>query len=97
MRRYAAANVDPKSNTNLHSPIVGTRLAILETLAKAGSLGLTTGELRERLGLSRQLLHYHMSHLSDRVLVEKAASSRRSPWRLTSTGFDALKVESVPN
>lgn len=97
MRRYAAANVDPKSNLNLHSPLVGTRLSILETLAKAGSLGLTTGELRERLDLSRQLLHYHIIHLSDRVLVEKAASSRRSPWRLTPTGFDALTVESVPN
>ena len=92
MRRYAAANVDPKSNTNLDSPIVGTRLAILETLAKAGSLGLTTKELRERLDLSRQLLHYHMTHLVDRTLVEKSAPNRRAAWRLTIDGVSALDV-----
>ncbi|MGB0616753.1 MAG: winged helix-turn-helix transcriptional regulator [Candidatus Poseidoniaceae archaeon] len=92
MRRYASAHIDPESIPNLRSPLVGTRLAILETLAKAGSLGLTTRELRERLDLSRQLLHYHMTHLADRTLVEKSAPNRRAPWRLTSDGVSALDV-----
>ena len=92
MRRYAAAHVNPQSIPNIESPLVGTRLAILHALADAGALGLTTSELRERLHLSRQLLHHHMTHLSARTFVEKTSPNRRAPWRLTSEGVSALDV-----
>lgn len=97
MRRYAAAHIDPTAIPDLQSPLLGTRLVILQTLAEAGSLGLTATELRERLDISRQLLHHHMTQLSTRTLVVKTASSRRSPWRLTETGFEALDVQLVPS
>ena len=92
MRRYAAANVDPQSIPNPGSPLVGTRLAILHALAEAGSLGLTTTDLRERLDISRQLLHHHMTQLTARSLVEKTSPNRRSSWRLTPEGVSALDV-----
>ena len=91
LRRYAAAHISPDQLHALSQPIVGTRLAILETLAEAGALGMSNKEIGAKLELSRQLLSHHMIQLSSNQLIEKTDTKKRSPWRLTLTGSETLK------
>jgi len=91
LRRYAAAHISPDQLHALSHPIVGTRLAILETLAEAGVLGMSNKEIGTKLELSRQLLSHHMIQLSSNQLIEKTDTKKRSPWRLTLTGSETLK------
>lgn len=86
LRRYAAANIPSDQLHVISHPILGTRLAILQTLADAGVLGLSNKEIETKLQLSRQLVSYHMIQLNTNELIEKAGQNKRSPWRLTATG-----------
>jgi|TARA_B110000238_G_scaffold195276_1_gene234267 DNA-binding transcriptional ArsR family regulator len=90
LRRYAAANISPDQIHALSQPIVGTRLAILETLADAGALGMSNKELGAKLQLSRQLLSHHMIQLNANQLIEKTDAKKRSPWRLTAIGTETV-------
>ncbi|MGY8728845.1 MAG: hypothetical protein ACKVKS_06430 [Candidatus Poseidoniales archaeon] len=90
LRRYAAANISPDQIHSLSHPIVGTRLAILETLADAGALGLSNKEIGTKLQLSRQLLSHHMIQLNANQLIEKTEAKKRSPWRLTVIGTETV-------
>ena len=96
LRRYAAANISPDQIHALSQPIVGTRLAILETLAGAGALGLSNKELGAKLQLSRQLLSHHMIQLNANKLIEKTDAKKRSPWRLTEIGTETLNDTASP-
>ena len=90
LRRYAASHVSPEQRSAIAHPIIGTRLAILETLSDAGQLGLSNGEVAKHLQLSRQLLSYHMKQLNQDSFVEKTLQKKRSPWRLTPQGSEVL-------
>ena len=96
LRRYAAANISPDQIHALSQPIVGTRLAILETLADAGALGMSNKELGAKLQLSRQLLSHHMIQLNANKLIEKTDAKKRSPWRLTEIGTETLNDTTSP-
>ncbi|MBT5618445.1 MAG: hypothetical protein HOJ71_05140 [Euryarchaeota archaeon] len=90
LRRYAAANLPADRRTSIAHPIVGTRLAILETLSDAGQVGLSNTQLTEKLRLSRQLTSYHVKYLSHASLIEPTQPKKRSPWKLTVLGLDTL-------
>ena len=90
LRRYAASHVLPADIEKIAHPLIGTRLAILETLSDAGDLGLSNTEIRRKLELSRQLLSHHMKQLQNNNFVEKAQPKNRAPWRLTSQGLETL-------
>jgi len=90
LRRYAAANISPDQIHAINHPVVGTRLAILETLADAGALGLSNKEIRTKLQLSRQLLSHHMIQLNANQLIEKTEAKKLSPWRLTVIGTETV-------
>lgn len=91
LRRYAAANIPSDQLHVISHPILGTRLAILQTLADAGVLGLSNKEIETKLQLSRQLVSYHMIQLNTNELIEKAGQNKRSPWRLTATGTKTVR------
>ena len=94
-RRYAASHLTPEEQFSVSSPPVGTRLAILETLAGAGQLGLRNTEIAAQLQLSRQLLSYHMKQLTAASLIEKSSSKKRAFWRLTEQGVNALAAPAI--
>jgi predicted transcriptional regulator len=86
LRRYAAAHLSVEQRAAVAHPVIGTRLAILETLSRAGQLGLSNTQIAEQLQLSRQLLSYHIKSLSEESFIEKILPKRRSPWVLTTNG-----------
>jgi predicted transcriptional regulator len=90
LRRYAAAHLSVEQRAAVAHPVIGTRLAILETLSRAGQLGLSNAQIAEQLQLSRQLLSYHIKSLSDESFIEKVLPKRRSPWALTTNGQEIL-------
>lgn len=90
LRRYAAAHLSIEQRVAVAHPVIGTRLAILETLSQAGQLGLSNAQIAEQLQLSRQLLSYHIKSLSEESFIEKALPKRRSPWILTTNGEKIL-------
>jgi len=90
LRRYAASHVSIEQRNAVTHPLIGTRLAILQTLSDAGQLGLSNGEVAKHLELSRQLLSYHMKQLNQDSFVEKTLPKKRSPWRLTPQGSEVL-------
>lgn len=90
LRRYAAANLPADRRTSIAHPILGTRLAILETLSDAGQVGLSNTQLSEKLHLSRQLTSYHVKYLSHASFIERTQSKKRSPWKLTVQGLDII-------
>jgi predicted transcriptional regulator len=92
LRRYAASNLSLEEINSISNPIVGTRLAILQVLSEAGSLGLENKEIRKKLDISRQLLSHHTSKLSNNQLIEKSGSKKRSPWILTNPGLEVLNT-----
>lgn len=89
-RRYAAAHLSIEQRASVAHPVIGTRLAILETLSQAGQLGLSNARIAEQLQLSRQLLSYHIKSLSEESYIQKVLPKRRSPWILTTNGEEAL-------
>jgi DNA-binding MarR family transcriptional regulator len=90
LRRYAAAHLSTEQRATIAHPVIGTRLAILETLSRAGQLGLSNAQIAEQLQLSRQLLSYHIKSLSEESFIEKVLPKRRSPWILTTNGEEIL-------
>ena len=90
LRRYAAAHLSTEQRAAVAHPVIGTRLAILETLSRAGQLGLSNAQIAEQLQLSRQLLSYHIKSLSEESFIEKVLPKRRSPWILTTNGEEIL-------
>lgn len=90
LRRYAAAQLSIEQRATIAHPVIGTRLAILETLSRAGQLGLSNAQIAEQLQLSRQLLSYHIKSLSEESFIEKVLPKRRSPWILTTNGKEIL-------
>ncbi len=92
LRRYAISTISSHDIDSIRHPIVGTRLAILEILHQSESLGLTGKEIQQRLAISRQLLSHHLSSLRSLNFVERAGSSRKSPWKLSLDGLKELDV-----
>ena len=90
LRRYAASHVTVDQMAAIEHPVIGTRLAILETLSDAGQFGLSNVQLASKLHLSRQLASYHLKYLSQASFIEKTLAKKRSPWKLTAQGTDAL-------
>ena len=90
LRRYAAAHLSTEQRAAVAHPVIGTRLAILETLSRAGQLGLSNAQIAEQLQLSRQLLSYHIKSLSEESFIEKVLPKRRSPWILTTNGEEII-------
>ncbi len=89
-RRYASSGIDPKLLSKLEQPVVGMQQAILEVLSSAGSLGIQTGELRDKLETSRQLMSYHMKRLRERGLVEANGRGKARKWHLLEAGRAVL-------
>lgn len=96
LRRYAAAHLPPDLRTAIANPVVGTRLAILETLSDAGQVGLSNTQLAEKLHLSRQLTSYHVKYLSQASFIERTESKKRSPWKLTVQGHETIAPRQSP-
>lgn len=76
----------------IKSPLVGTRLAILQVLSQSGALGLSGTEIRMQLEISRQLLSHHLRALNNNGFIEKTSSSRKATWRISLDGVQALQV-----
>lgn len=92
LRRYAVSTVDVSDINAIKSPLVGTRLAILQVLSQSGALGLSGTEIRMQLEISRQLLSHHLRALNNNGFIEKTSSSRKAPWRISLDGVQALQV-----
>ena len=90
-RRYASSGTDPKLLSKLEQPVVGMQQAILEILSEAGTLGIKTGQLREKLVTSRQLMSYHMKQLSERGFVKAEGRGKARKWSLLEAGQAVLK------
>ena len=92
LRRYAISSLTKEEVSRIKSPILGTRLAILEVLAVSGNLGMSGPEIRKKLEISRQLLSHHLSELRNGGMIEAASEARRPNWKVSDTGHDALTM-----
>ena len=92
LRRYAVSTVDMSDIDSIKSPLVGTRLAILQVLSQSGTLGLSGKEIRIQLEISRQLLSHHLRALNSNGFIEKTSSSKKAPWRISLDGVQALQI-----
>ena len=92
LRRYAASTINLSDIDSIKSPLVGTRLAILEVLSQSGAIGLSGKEIRMQLEISRQLLSHHLRALDNNGFIEKTSSSRKALWRISLEGVSALQV-----
>tara|TARA_B100000965_G_scaffold90471_1_gene73629 strand:+ start:80572 stop:81483 length:912 start_codon:yes stop_codon:yes gene_type:complete len=90
LRRYAISSLSREEVGRIKSPIVGTRLAILDVLSDSGSLGLSGTEIRKRTLISRQLLSHHLSELRKAEVIEPSSERKRPNWRLSTTGKEIL-------
>jgi len=92
LRRYAISSLTKEEVSKIKSPILGTRLAILEVLASSGNLGMSGPDIRKKLQISRQLLSHHLSELRTGGMIEAASEARRPNWKVSDSGHDALSV-----
>ena len=76
----------------IKSPIIGTRLAILEVLADSGTLGVSGSEIRKKTMISRQLLSHHLAELRKSDIIEPASERKRPNWKLSSKGLQSLET-----
>ncbi len=90
LRRYASKGTPEDNILKLKTTVVGTRLAVLEVLSNAGSLGLSNKEITSHLGISRQLLHHHITELKRSEYIFPITSRKRSPWAISTLGSKAL-------
>jgi len=90
LRRYAISSLSREEMGRIKSPIVGTRLAILDIISDSGSLGLSGTEIRKRTLISRQLLSHHLSELRKAEVIEPSSKSKRPNWRLSRKGEETL-------
>ncbi len=96
LRRYASKGTPPDSILKIKTTVVGTRLAVLEVLSNSGSLGLSNKEITSHLGISRQLLHHHITELKRSEYIFPTTSRKRSPWAISSLGSEALASSKTP-
>ena len=89
-RRYASSFIPTSERNRFKNPLSGTRLAILEVLAKEGHIGVEPKDIRERLEISRQLLSHHINELLTNRLIEQAEGKRRTSWRISAHGTEQL-------
>ena len=89
-RRYAVSGIDPKKLHELEHPVTGMQRAILEVLAEAGEIGISSIEIRTKLEASKQLMAYHLRQLSERELIAKEGKGRRAIWHLSAHGQGQL-------
>lgn len=92
LRRYAVSKLSKEEIGRIRNPIVGTRLAVLEILAKSGQFGLTGKEIQNKMSISRQLLSHHLRELRQSEMVESASNGRRPKWKVSEIGTNALSV-----
>ena len=92
LRRYAVSKLSKEEIGRIRNPIVGTRLAVLEILAKSGQFGLTGKEIQNKMSISRQLLSHHLRELRQSEMVETASNGRRPKWKVSEIGTNALSV-----
>lgn len=97
LRRYASKGTPQDSILKIKTILVGTRLAVLEVLSNAGSLGLSNKEITSHLGISRQLLHHHITELKRSEYIFPITSRKRSPWAISSLGSEALESSKTPS
>jgi predicted transcriptional regulator len=89
-RRYATSGIDPKRLHELEHPVTGMQRAILEVLADAGGMGITSIEIRTKLEASKQLMGYHLRQLNERELIAKEGKGRKATWHLSDHGQGQL-------
>ena len=89
-RRYATSGTDPKKLHELEHPVTGMQRAILEVLADAGGMGITSIEIRTKLEASKQLMGYHLRQLNERELIAKEGKGRKATWHLSDHGQGQL-------
>ena len=92
LRRYAVSKLSKEEIGRIQSPIVGTRLAVLEILAESGQIGLTGKEIQNKMSISRQLLSHHLRELRQSEMVEAASSGRRPRWKVSENGTNTLSI-----
>ncbi|MBK30090.1 MAG: hypothetical protein CMB49_05200 [Euryarchaeota archaeon] len=63
----------------------------LEILSETGTLGIKTGELREKLATSRQLMSCHMKQLSECGFVQAEGRGKARKWSLSEAVQAALQ------
>ncbi len=92
LRRYAPSGISKSELGRIKSPIIGTRLAILEVLADSGTLGVSGSEIRKKTMISRQLLSHHLAELRKSDIIEPASEGKRPNWKLSSKGLQSLET-----
>ena len=92
LRRYAPSGISKSELGRIKSPIIGTRLAILEVLAGSGTLGVSGSEIRKKTMISRQLLSHHLAELRKSDIIEPASERKRPNWKLSSKGLQSLEA-----
>ena len=92
LRRYAPSGISKSELGRIKSPIIGTRLAILEVLADSGTLGVSGSEIRKKTMISRQLLSHHLAELRKSDIIEPASERKRPNWKLSSKGLQSLEI-----
>ena len=92
LRRYAPSGISKSELGRIKSPIIGTRLAILEVLADSGTLGVSGSEIRRKTMISRQLLSHHLAELRKSDIIEPASERKRPNWKLSSKGLQSLEA-----
>ncbi len=90
LRRYAISSISREEIGRITSPIVGTRLAILDILSDSGSLGLSGTEIRKKVLISRQLLSHHLSELRKADIIEPSSERKRPNWRISTRGKEVF-------
>ena len=92
LRRYAPSGISKSELGRIKSPIIGTRLAILEVLADSGALGVSGSEIRKKTMISRQLLSHHLAELRKSDIIEPTSERKRPNWKLSSKGLQSLET-----
>ena len=92
LRRYAPSGISKSELGRIKSPIIGTRLAILEVLADSGTLGVSGSEIRKKTMISRQLLSHHLAELRKSDIIYPASERKRPNWKLSSKGLQSLET-----
>ena len=92
LRRYAPSGISKSELGRIKSPIIGTRLAILEVLADSGTLGVSGSEIRKKTMISRQLLSHHLAELRKSDIIEPTSERKRPNWKLSSKGLQSLET-----
>jgi hypothetical protein len=91
----AAAPATPPPAVDLGAPLRPTERRVLEDLA--AHPGSAQSAAAQRLGLTRQALHYHVKKLAARGLVRKEARGRETLCSVPPEVAAALGLQEAPN